>query len=207
MQMTSNAFTKNIRLFLIVFSAAVLILGCISYAKGQQLQTTSEKVAEVQDQVAANNVQIDTTTAATMGGIALGGIAVAREYMNSKKLKKADEETDRDWGLSYLYVYRLIQTMDAKIPAIRDCLDQPFNSDPMMKDITIRRKLAEDAQSTANYLMVNLNTVVPSMTPAASVIVADAANTQKQAAPAQQLESSQQAKPAATTTTNPTVGK
>ena len=32
-QMTSNAFTKNIRLFLLVFGTTLLILGCISYAK------------------------------------------------------------------------------------------------------------------------------------------------------------------------------
>ena len=195
--MSANTY-RNLRLFLIVFLTSAFVLGWISYAKGQSQQSTSEKVEQVQDQVQANDIQIDATTATTVGAIGLGGLALVREIVGTKKLKKADDATDRDSGLSFLYMYRLIQTMDAMIPAVSKCLDQPFNSDPMMKDITIRRKLAEDAQSTANYLMVNLNTAVPSMTPAASVIVADAANTQKEQAVV---------KPAPANNTNTTVGK
>lgn len=208
--MSHNTYL-NLRLFLIVFLTSAFVLGWVSYAKGQAVvDTATEKVEQVQQQVDANNVQIDTTTAATVGGIALGGIALGRELLKSKsqdkvaeQLKQEDRKTDRDVGLTYLKVYRLIQTMDAFIPAVTKCLDQPFNSDPMAKDITIRKKLSEDATEWAEYLMTTLNTTIPSMTPSAAVIVADAGLPPPPTPPKPPA-------PAATTnntTTNTTVGK
>lgn len=137
-------------------------------------QITPQQVETVKTEVQENSKQLDNTTLIA-GGTAIGTLATAATaYLKSRSLEKSDKRTDRDTMMSQLYVYRLIQTMDAKIPEVRECLDQPFNSDPMQKDITIRRKLAEDASESAAYLMTTLNTSPPTMTPAAAVMMASA---------------------------------
>jgi hypothetical protein len=174
--MSSNSY-KSLRVFFIIFFSSAFVLGLVSYASGQQQQTqqqtTSEKIESVQQEVQGNNVQLDATTATTLAGIGVGGIALIRELMGRSKLKKADAATDKDTGMSLLYHYRLVQTMDAFLPGFSTCLDQPFSSDPMAKHITIRMKLAEDAAEWASYLATTLNVSTPSMTPAPSVTVAD----------------------------------
>lgn len=165
-----------VMIFALVFALTFLAGQLI--ANGQTQSTTQQKVAEVQEQVQDNTAQLDGTTAGL--GIAGAGIAATflNQFIKGRKLKKSDDITDKDTGLSFLYIYRLIQTMDAMIPAVSKCLDQPFNNDPMQKHLTIRMKLADDANSTAQYLMTTLNTSPPSMTPAGAVIIADAQNTQ-----------------------------
>jgi hypothetical protein len=169
---------------LIIFLGIVFTMALAIDAYGQQQQQTNtntptQQVQEVKEQVKATDQQADATTLATAGGIGVAGIALAREYINSKKLKASDNKTDLDTGRSFLYIYRLIQTMDAMIPAVSKCLDQPFSADNMQKHMTIRMKLADDANATADYLKTTLNASVPSMTPSSSVIVADAKNIQE----------------------------
>lgn len=169
--------SQNSALTILIIAAIIfgivgisLVLG--HFANGQT--TTGQQVQQVQEQVQQNAQQIDTTTLVA-GGTAAGTIATfLANYLKTKKLDSSDKRTDRDIGLSLLYFYRLIQTMDAMIPAVSKCLDQPFSSDNMQRHITIRMKLADDANSTADYLKTSLNAAVPSMTPAASVIVAEA---------------------------------
>lgn len=159
--------------------ALTFIAGQFANGQTQPAITTTQKVSEVQEQVQSNTAQIDGTTAGL--GIAGAGIAATflNQFIKGRKLKNSNDLTDKDTGLSFLYIYRLIQTMDALIPEVTKCLDQPFNNDPMQKHLTIRMKLSDDANTTAQYLMTSLNTSPPSMTPSSTVIIADAQNTQK----------------------------
>ena len=192
---------------IIISNLFFLTAGVIGYVSGQTGATTTtvQKVEEVQEQVQSNSIQTD----AALAGIGVTGAGLAATFLNSfikgRKLAESDKRTDRDTMMSFLYIYRLIQTMDALIPEVSKCLDQPFNSDPMQKHQTIRMKLADDANQSAQYLMTHLNTAPPSMTPSAAVIVADA----QTATPVQPKPVAQTAAPAnnvANTTSKPGVG-
>lgn len=145
-----------------------------------------EKVEQVQQEVQSQGQQVDIATIAA-GGTAAGAILTfVNSFLQGKKhtkkeieLKEEDRRTDQDVGLSHLYLYRLVQTMDAMIPEVSRCLDQPFDVDPMNKDMTIRRKLAEDAAEWAIYLRTSLNAPVPSMTPSAQVIMKESVKESK----------------------------
>lgn len=162
----------------VLIMLVVIVLGNLGAFAQTNTATPTQQVQEVKEQVNATDQQVDITTIGTAGGIGVAGIALAREYINSKKLKESDNQTDLDTGRSFLYIYRLIQTMDSLMPDVTRCLDQPFSADTMQRHITIRMKLSEDANATADYLKTTLNASVPSMTPSAAVIVADAKNIQ-----------------------------
>lgn len=169
---TNDKICFTIALFLF-WAVLVALIGTVF------AQTTTQKVEEVKQEVQSNSAQIDSTTAIT-GVTAAGTIGTfLAAYMKSRKLEKEDRGTDRDVGLSILYYYRLVQTMDAYIPEVTKCLDQAFNSDPMQKHVTVRMKLADDANAWAGYLMTSLNTAIPSMTPSAGVMIAEAAASNK----------------------------
>ena len=196
---------KTVRLTLFTFIMVVGLLGFYTHLVSGQTpttpQTTTQKITDVQEQVQSAGVQLDTTTAVTAGSIALGGIALGKEYMSTKKLKKEDRATDKDTGTSLLIRYRLIQSMEQFVPGMKEALDQPFNTDTMQKDVTIRKKVAEDAQAWAEYMMTVLQAFPPSMTPSAGITSASVGNTQTQSA-TPNIEVKSTTLPASTTSNN-----
>lgn len=184
---------------ILIFAILIVALSIIGVGGvyGQNIAETADKVEEVQEQVEANNAQIDATTVTGGAAVVGAGVAIAREYINTKKLKKEDQLTDKDVGNSLLIRHRLIQSMEAYVPGMKEALDQPFYNDPMLKHITIRNKVAEDSQGWATYMMTVLQAPPPSMTPSASVLLADL-NNQTQAT---QAKTEQQTPPASNNTT------
>lgn len=227
MQMTSNAFTKNIRLFLLVFAATALILGCISYAKGQTPTSTSEKVEEVQQQVQATDQQLDLTTVGVVGGTAASVAAIVKGVMDQKTNTKRDRTTDRDAGKFIALMSKFYQ---AKYmyphKTDKEILDMPISNNPMSL-MTLGQAITAEADrwNEGNQQYWNLPAIqmsVPTNTTIEAVknkesypTIVGVSDTQKQvkpespATPATSVQASQppQQKPAATTTTNTTVGK
>lgn len=164
----------------------LLLLSGDAFGQTQQTTTTSEKVEQVQEEVQSTAAQVDATT--VTAGVAGAGVIATflNSFLKGRKLSEEDKRTDRDLGLSFLYLYKLVQAMDVYVPGVAKCLDQPFDADPMARHITIRMKLAEDAAEHAIYLKQNLNVAVPSMTPSANVIVAEAKSATVAATPTPQ---------------------
>lgn len=171
--------STDAKIWFMIFGLLVFafVAAGFSFVYGQQQQSTtstSEKVEQVQEEVQSTAAQVDATT--VTAGVAGAGVIATflNSFLKGRKLTEEDRKTDRDLGLSFLYLYKLVQAMDVYVPGVAKCLDQPFDADPMARHITIRMKLAEDAAEHAIYLKQNLNVAVPSMTPSANVIVAEA---------------------------------
>lgn len=127
-------YYKNINLFLIIFVASAFVLGLVSsYAYGQQqtTATVSEKVNEVQDQIASNTSQIDTTTAAAGVGIAGAAVAVAKQFFDQKTNKKRDRTTDGDAGRFIILQSKFYQ-LKKLYPELSEAelLDLPVSNNP-----------------------------------------------------------------------------
>lgn len=168
---------------LVTLLLVILFVSVNNYAYAQTNTTPTIQQPQIVTTSSPSGNGTDLTLGA--GGLSAAAVTALVTLWQQGKLKKADKTTDKDVGLSVLNFYRLIQTMDALIPAVTKCLDQPFNSDPMQKHITIRMKLAEDANGWADYLKTSLNAAVPSMTPSSTVVVTDAQNTTTKQAAAQ----------------------
>lgn len=147
--MTSERY-KSLRLFFIVFAVCVATLGFISYAQGQQATTTSEKVEAVQQEVQANNSQLDTTTIAAVGGTAAGIVAVVKGLLDQRLNSKRDRTTDVDAGRFIILISKLYQAKYL-YPHMTDkeILDLPISNNPMSK-MTLGQAITSEAELWAN---------------------------------------------------------
>ena len=130
--MSSNTY-KNLRLFFIVFFASAFVLGIINFVSAQTTTTNtmSEKVNEVQDQVASNTGQIDATTVVSGVGVVGAGIAVAKQLLDQKTNKKRDRTTDGDAGRFIILQSKFYQAKKL-YPELSDSelLDLPVSNNP-----------------------------------------------------------------------------
>ena len=112
--------------------------------------STSEKVEAVQEEVQANNAQLDTTTIAAAGGTAAGVIAVVKGLLDQRLNSKRDKTTDVDAGRFIILVSKFYQAKYL-YPHMTDkeILDLPISNNPMSK-MTLGQAMTGEADLWAN---------------------------------------------------------
>ena len=152
-----------------MFFTSAFVLGLISYASGQQTQTTSEKVEQVQQEVASNNAQIDTATVTSGVGIAGAGVILAKQLLDQHTNKKRDRTTDISAGRFIILQAKFYQAKKL-YPHMTDSelLDLPVSNNPFATQtfgqaFTTEAELWADGNTTY-WGAVKPNMSVPSAT-------------------------------------------